>query len=69
MEGAGGSVTLDNTGALVVSDLDAPTIGELAAAGGIVLHELSPRRASLEDVFMELTQDSIEFHAAGEVRR
>ncbi len=64
---AGGTVTTDNTGALVVSGLEAPMIGELAAEGGIVLHELSPRRASLEDAFMELTQDSIEFHAAGEV--
>ena len=65
--GAGGSVTKDNTGALVVSGLDAPRIGELAAAGGVVLHELAPQRASLEEAFMELTQDSVEFHATGQV--
>jgi ABC-2 type transport system ATP-binding protein len=62
-------VTKDNTGALVVAGLDAPRIGELAAAGGVVLHELAPRRASLEEAFMELTQDSVEFHATGQVHR
>ena len=66
---AGASVVSDNTGALVVTGLDAAAIGELAAAGGMVLHELAPQRASLEEAFMELTQDSIEFHAAGEVPR
>ena len=64
---AGATVTEDNTGALVVSGLEAPRIGELAAAGGVVLHELAPRRASLEEAFMELTQDSVEFHATGQV--
>jgi ABC-2 type transport system ATP-binding protein len=61
----GGTIEPDNTGALVVSGLEAARIGELAAAGGIVLHELAPRRASLEEAFMELTQDSVEFHASG----
>jgi ABC-2 type transport system ATP-binding protein len=28
-----------------------------------VLHELSPRRASLEEAFMDVTQDDVEFHA------
>jgi ABC-2 type transport system ATP-binding protein len=62
----GATVSTDETGALVVTGLEAPRIGELAAAGGIVLHELAPRRASLEEAFMELTQDSVEFHASGE---
>ncbi len=34
---------------------DAPKLGELAAAAGVVLHELAPERASLEEVFLELT--------------
>ena len=63
----GGAVTNDNTGALVVTGLDAPRIGELALSAGIVLHELAPHRASLEEAFMELTQESVEFHAAGEI--
>ena len=63
----GASITTDNTGALVVTGLEAARIGELAASVGIVLHELAPQRASLEEAFMELTQDSVEFHAAGEI--
>jgi len=31
-------------------------VGELAAANGIVLHELTPARATLEEVFLELTE-------------
>jgi len=49
---------------LSVTGMEAPRIGELAAAGGIVLHELTPRLASLEEAFMELTADSAEFGAA-----
>jgi ABC-2 type transport system ATP-binding protein len=47
-----------------VSGLDAAAIGELAAAKGVVLHELTPQRASLEEAFMELTSDSVEYHAS-----
>jgi ABC-2 type transport system ATP-binding protein len=66
---AGAVVNVDKDGALLVTGMDAPAIGELASAQGIVLHELSPQKASLEEAYMELTQDSVEFHAAGEVRR
>ena len=34
-----------------------------AAANGIVLHELTPVQASLEEAFMELTKDSVEYRA------
>jgi ABC-2 type transport system ATP-binding protein len=43
-------------GALVV-DLPAERVGEIAAANGVVLHELVAERASLEDVFLQLTGD------------
>src|SRR6202451_21617 len=46
---------------LRVSNLDAPRIGETAAAGRIVLHELTPRLASLEEAYMELTADSLAY--------
>jgi ABC-2 type transport system ATP-binding protein len=49
--------------ALRVTGLAAPRIGELAAAHGIVLHELTPRLASLEAAYMELTADSSEYGA------
>ena len=61
-------VETDNTGALVVAGLESSDIGEMAASAGIVLHELAPQRASLEEAFMELTSDSVEFHATGQVK-
>ncbi|MEG3630424.1 ABC transporter ATP-binding protein [Streptomyces poriticola] len=39
------------------------TVGELAARHQVVLHELSPQRASLEEAFMQLTAESVEYHA------
>jgi ABC-2 type transport system ATP-binding protein len=50
-------------GALEVEGGDAARIGELAASHGVVLHELSPQRASLEEAFMRLTAQSVEYHA------
>jgi ABC-2 type transport system ATP-binding protein len=49
---------------LEISGLGAEQIGELAAREGIVLHELTPLEASLEEAFMELTSDDVEFHAS-----
>ncbi len=51
----------DEADALRVTGLPAPRIGELAASAAIVLHELTPQLASLEEAFMELTADSVEF--------
>jgi ABC-2 type transport system ATP-binding protein len=65
--GEGGVVKQENNGAppvLSVTGMEAPRIGELAAGAGIVLHELTPRLASLEEAFMELTAGSAEFGAA-----
>jgi ABC-2 type transport system ATP-binding protein len=45
-----------------IHGLDSEQVGELAAAHRIVLHELTPQRASLEEAFMELTRDALEFH-------
>jgi ABC-2 type transport system ATP-binding protein len=38
-------------------------VGELAAANGVTLHELYTQRSSLEEAFMEMTRDSVEYHA------
>ncbi len=46
---------------LTVSGLAAPRIGELAASASVVLHELTPLLGTLEDAFLELTSDSLEF--------
>ncbi|WP_320784304.1 ATP-binding cassette domain-containing protein [Streptomyces sp. CRN 30] len=50
-------------GALEVDDARPEHLGELAARHGVVLHELSPRQASLEEAFMRLTAESVEYHA------
>jgi ABC-2 type transport system ATP-binding protein len=52
---------------LRVQGLDAPAIGELIGSNGLLLHELTLVRSSLEDAFMELTADSVEYHARTEV--
>ncbi|MEA2155761.1 MAG: type transport system ATP-binding protein [Solirubrobacteraceae bacterium] len=49
---------------LDVTGMSSARIGELAAAGGVVLHELTPQQASLEDAYMRLTGDSVEYHGA-----
>ncbi|WP_433266727.1 ABC transporter ATP-binding protein [Actinosynnema sp. CS-041913] len=49
--------------ALVVHGVEAARIGELAAAHGITLHELSPQLGSLEEAFMQLTKESVEYHS------
>lgn len=60
LERAGATVTA-NDGALIVTGMEAPRIASVAAEHRIELHELSPRRASLEEAFMELTQDTTEY--------
>jgi ABC-2 type transport system ATP-binding protein len=63
------SVTLadNDPGLLQVNGLTASRIGELAAAERVILHELSPLSGSLEDAYLSLTRDEVEYHA-GEVR-
>jgi ABC-2 type transport system ATP-binding protein len=50
-----------NDGGLNVSGLSSDQVGDAAFAQGIALHELTPQRASLEDVFMSLTADAVEY--------
>ena len=45
--------------------MPAAQIGELAAAEGVVLHELTPQAGTLEESFMELTADSLEYGQHG----
>jgi ABC-2 type transport system ATP-binding protein len=52
----GAAVSSPRPGALEVEGLTAPAIGEAAASARLVLHELTPRRASLEEAYMELTR-------------
>jgi ABC-2 type transport system ATP-binding protein len=61
LRGAGATVVAQGDGGLLVGGIDAYAVGKLALLSGTVLTELSPRRSSLEEVFMALTAESVEF--------
>jgi ABC-2 type transport system ATP-binding protein len=65
---AGGVATSNGDGALLVQGLSAERVGDVAFENGIRLHELAQARASLEQAFMELTADSVEYQADGQAR-
>jgi ABC-2 type transport system ATP-binding protein len=50
-------------GSAEIRGLTAEQIGEAAAVHGVVLHELTPQQASLEEAFMQLTSTELEFAA------
>ena len=54
------TVDADPHGALLVSGVDAPTVGRLALAAKVELHELTTQRPDLEGVFLELTAGKAE---------
>ncbi len=57
------TVTSEETTVLEISGTTTEQVGEIASANGIVLHELMLEQASLEEAFMELTRDDVEFKA------
>jgi ABC-2 type transport system ATP-binding protein len=61
LERRGAVATPAGDGALRVSAATAEQIGDAARDGGLALHELTPRRASLEEAYMDLTQDAVEY--------
>ena len=63
--GNGASAAGDQAAVLIVTGMPAARVGELAASASIVLHELTPQLASLENAFLELTSDSLEFGHVG----
>ena len=60
----GGIAVHDGDDALRITRIGMTEIGDLAFDNQIRVHELSPIQASLEQAFMELTKDSVEYHAA-----
>ena len=60
---AGGTVTSTGTDTLLVTGLDAARIADATAEAGLRLLELSPERATLEEAFLELTREAVEFRA------
>ncbi|WP_166875992.1 MULTISPECIES: ATP-binding cassette domain-containing protein [unclassified Salinibacterium] len=65
LQGPDVSITAMENGVLSVTGLTAEVIGDAAVAAGIALHELTPVAASLEEAYMELTRDDVEYHAGG----
>ena len=59
------TVTAGEQDTLDVTGISAVEIGEQAAAAGIVLHELTSIGASLEDAYMALTQNEVEYRTGG----
>ena len=60
---AGGVVTSTGSDALVVSGLEPDRIAQIVAESGFQLDELYRERASLEDAFIDLTRDAVEYSA------
>jgi ABC-2 type transport system ATP-binding protein len=61
----GATVNPEPDDAAAVSGIDCATVGELSAAHGLVLHELSLQKASLEDAFIDLTESSVNYRSKG----
>ncbi|MFI5908139.1 ATP-binding cassette domain-containing protein [Dactylosporangium sp. NPDC051541] len=61
LSGPGVTVSSTTRGTLEVAGIDAEAVGDRAAAAGIALHELTVQRPSLEEAFMELTKDAVEY--------
>ena len=56
------TVSSDEIGVLTVTGMTSDQVGTIAAEGGIILYELVPQ-ASLEEAFLQLTQDTVEYRA------
>ncbi|MPZ74527.1 MAG: ATP-binding cassette domain-containing protein [Nitriliruptorales bacterium] len=54
---------------LAITGAHAHEVGELAARHGVILHALSDERASLEEAFMKLTGDVVEYHGTADLHR
>jgi ABC-2 type transport system ATP-binding protein len=64
LRGPGVTVNLAADGALTVSGASAGQVGAAAGAAGITVLELATEQASLEDIFVGLTQDAVAYRAA-----
>lgn len=61
LDAPGVTITAGTDGVLEVNGLSSAEIGDVAGEHGIRLHELTPQQASLEEAFMTLTREEIEF--------
>ena len=66
LAGRGVTVSSPEPGELTVSGLSGEQIGSAAAQAGLPIYELAPVQASLEQAFMELTKDAVEYRSTTE---
>jgi len=66
IKAGGGQVEPAGDSTLAVTGLTPEAVGDLAAANGVTLHELVLAQASLEEAFIELTEDSADYRAPGQ---
>ncbi|WP_291377955.1 ATP-binding cassette domain-containing protein [Demequina sp.] len=60
---AGAAVIATEPGLLEVMGRSAEQVGDAAASAGLSLHELTPVSSSLEDAYLQLTADEVEYHS------
>jgi ABC-2 type transport system ATP-binding protein len=63
LSGSGVSSTQVDATTLEIAGLDARTIAQRGLDRGILIHELTPLQASLEEAYMELTKNDVEYHS------
>jgi ABC-2 type transport system ATP-binding protein len=68
LTGEGATVAITGTDTVTVSGLPAQRIAELLGRRAVPFSELAAHRASLEEAYMELTADAVEFRAEPAVR-
>jgi ABC-2 type transport system ATP-binding protein len=66
LEARGAAVARQAGDTLRITGTTSDAVGEIARANGITLAELSEHQASLEDRYMELTTDSVDYRTAGD---
>jgi ABC-2 type transport system ATP-binding protein len=65
LAGNGVSLRAPERELIEVTGLDARTIGRIALQHQVLVYELTPLQASLEEAYMELTKDDVEYHSGG----
>lgn len=63
LERAGARISLEGDAIAMIMGLEANQVGEIAFQHGVEIHELAPQKQTLEDAYMKLTQDSVQFQA------
>lgn len=60
---SGATVVQQGPESLEVAGLDARAIGRIALENKLLIYELTPQQASLEDAYFDLTKDEVEYHS------